>query len=147
MKELIVIKNNNAKANHWLGNPSNTITTGEKDRSLEFDSGYLKHLIANDSMVKFYQHPLWLQTRQDILIRDHYECQRCKYNKHLTTYPTGDKRFMYIHHILELKKYPKYCLNQAILVTLCWRCHEEVHGRIIEPKEDVFLNFDSSEII
>lgn len=141
------IENENAKAGHWLGNPSNTITTGELDESKQFDLSYLKHLIRNDSLIPFYQSPPWLKTRQDVMRRDRYECQRCKYNHILTTYPEGDKRPMYVHHICELKKYPHLCLNQAILVTLCWQCHEEVHGRIKQYTPEVFQNFDSSEII
>lgn len=141
------IKNNNAKNGHWLDSPKNTITTGEQDRSKEYDLNYLKHLIRVDSLVPFYQSKLWEITRYEVMKRDFYECQRCKYNKVLTTYHPEDKIPMYIHHICELKKYPELCLNQAILVTLCWNCHEEIHGRIKRVEPDVFLNFDSSEIV
>lgn len=148
MSELITIKNNNAKRGHWLGSPNKTCTTGELDRSKEYDIRYLKHLIRNDTMIPFYQSMLWNKTRQEVLIRDNYECQRCKYNKTLTTYPPDDKKhFMYVHHICEIKKYPTLCLNQAILVTLCWNCHELVHGRLFIPPVDDFANFDSSEVI
>lgn len=142
------IQNENAKIGHWLGSPQNTFTTGEPDRSKQYDLEYLKHLIRNDTLIPFYQSKLWLTTRQNVLKRDHYECQRCKYNKTLTTYHPLDKtKSMYVHHICELKKYPELCLNQAILVTLCWTCHEEVHGRIKTIEPDIFQNFDSSEII
>lgn len=139
---LLGIKNLNAKRNHWLGSPATTNTTGEINRSKEFDLSYLIHMIRNDDLQGFYKSRLWLETRESIMRRDYYECQRCK-SLHVLT--TGVP--LYIHHICELKKYPRLCLNQTILVTLCWSCHETVHGRN-QPKEvKPFQNFDSSEFI
>lgn len=137
------ITNVNAKRNHWLGNPTNTNITGEPNRSKLFDKNRLLWCIRNDEMQAFYKNSLWLKTRENILIRDHYECQRCKRLHRLTTRP----QTLYVHHICELKKFPEHCLNEAILVTLCWECHETVHGRNKPLEIDTFTNFDSSEFI
>lgn len=145
----IDIVNANAQNDHWLGNPANTITTGELDFSHEFDQDYLKHLIRMDNMVPFYQsNPWYKKVRPMVLQRDRYECQRCRKNHKLTVYdPHDPKRMFYVHHICELKKYPYLCLNLNILVTLCWQCHEEVHGHIQLLEPDPFTNFDASEFI
>lgn len=137
------VKNLNAKRNHWLGTPENTNITGELDRSKLFDKSRLLWMIRNDEMMGFYKSTLWLKTRENVLIRDHYECQRCKRLHRLTTRP----QMLYIHHICELKKFPEHCLNESILVTLCWECHETVHGRNKPLDITPFENFDSSEFI
>lgn len=143
---LLDIKNENAKTDHWLGSPLDTNITSELDQSNLFDLNYLRYLIKNDSMQGFYMSAIWLKTRQVILKRDRYECQRCKKHHVLTTTENG--KGLYIHHICELKKYPHLCLNQSILVTVCWECHETIHGRNISLADtQPFENFDSDEII
>lgn len=145
MKYLLDIKNLNAQRNHWLGSPSTTNTTGELDRSKLFDLRYLQSMIKNDSLMGFYKSRLWIEARQHVLQRDRNECQRCKRLHRLTTAPDG--KGLYIHHICELKKYPQLCLNEAILVTLCWECHETIHGRNQPIEIKPFENFDSNEFI
>lgn len=137
------IKNNNARNDIWLGNPYNVNVSGELNNSKAFDKKLLRWCIENDEMMAFYKSSHWLKMRDFVLERDKWECQRCKRLHTLTTRP----HTLYVHHICELKKYPEHCLNASILVTLCWECHETVHGRN-KPKElKPFENFDSSEFI
>jgi len=58
----------------------------------------------------------WNQIRLHVLKRDNYTCVKCGKN--------GGK--LYVHH----KTYKRWS-NENIndLVTLCYNCHEEIHGR------------------
>lgn len=125
-----------------LTSPDKLHTT-QKDRSSEFDSDYLRHLIMNDELIRFYKSAIWLKVRQDILERDKWECQLCKTRGGFTIL----RKNAFIHHMAELKTFPETCLKYDNLVTLCFNCHEETHERIsMRPiVEQTFENFDSSE--
>ena len=81
----------------------------------------------------FYKTRDWRTKRLKIIDRDHHECQRCigswseegrepKYK--------GPTRARYVHHIMSTKEYPFMCMDDDNLISLCFKCHEEVEGRV-----------------
>lgn len=133
-----------------LTNPKDIDTTNCQDKSSQIERYWLLHMISNDMLLPFYKSPIWLQTRQDILERDKYECQLCKSEGRFTIvrkYKDLNRR-AYIHHMCELKLYPELCLNYNNLVTLCFNCHEKTHERFKyeAKKPEIYDNFDSAEM-
>lgn len=141
------ILNPNANKGVFLDNPEKLVLRPETKWNEPIETDYIRFLINNGSEITFYKLATWLRIREAVLSRDNYECQRCKYNKKLTTQETH----MYIHHIAELKLYPFYATWLDNLVTLCYKCHEEVHERdfvtkaLEKKKLQTFTNFDSTE--
>lgn len=59
----------------------------------------------------------WNQIRQYVLKRDNYTCVICG----------KSKGRLYVHH----KTYKRWSKeNMSDLVTLCYACHEDIHGRV-----------------
>lgn len=73
------------------------------------------------------------ELRPTALDRDHYECQRCWHNWDSEQYPNKRPKKLSIaktvHHIYPLEQYPEYAKDLNNLVSLCYRCHNEVEGR------------------
>lgn len=89
---------------------------------------------------KIYKTKEWLKLREEVFKLDHYECVRCNqtmFDK------KGEKKLtkpVLVHHIYYVKDYPqyKYCIwvnGKRNLVSLCFDCHEEIHGRKYNPSE------------
>jgi len=75
--------------------------------------------------MNFYKSKQWKKKREAILRRDEYLCQECKrYGK--TTPATV------VHHIFPLEKYPELRLNDKNLISLCYRCHEQMHNKMTD---------------
>jgi len=70
---------------------------------------------------KFYKSRTWQKKRNEIVIRDHYECQRCKEKG---KYSKADC----VHHIIYLKDNPYLALENSNLVSLCNHCHYLEHN-------------------
>lgn len=71
----------------------------------------------------FYKSKRWLKKRPRILRRDEYCCQECRrYGK--TTLATV------VHHIFPFELYPLLALVNENLISLCHKCHEQMHNRI-----------------
>ena len=71
----------------------------------------------------FYNSKRWKRKREAVLKRDEYLCQECKrYGK--TTPATV------VHHIFPLEQYPELRLNDKNLISLCYRCHEQMHNKM-----------------
>jgi 5-methylcytosine-specific restriction endonuclease McrA len=65
----------------------------------------------------FYQSRDWKNTRQAVLARDNYLCQRClKLHNRLTPANT-------VHHIKAFKDYPELALDMDNLISWCEACH------------------------
>lgn len=83
---------------------------------------------------KFYDSAAWKHTREKQLIRDHYECQRCK---HMGKYASvqGPKKYtkaVLVHHDFRFLRYPQYATMAVVngkrnLYSLCQNCHEIEH--------------------
>lgn len=70
----------------------------------------------------FYDCEKWLRLRAGVLRRDKYMCQLC----------LGKNIMMqadHVHHILPREHFPEYELSEWNLISLCFRCHNEMHNR------------------
>lgn len=84
--------------------------------------------------VNFYKTKQWKEKRIQILIRDNYECQRCKANGKYSKATT-------VHHIKHYSKFPSLALTDDNLISLCNTCHNEVH-----PEKFKDINMKVNEI-
>lgn len=84
---------------------------------------------------QFYNSSAWIKKREEILIRDHYECQDCR--KRIQENKESDlhgwqrriQKARQVHHIIELKERPDLALDDSNLISLCVMCHNIRHGR------------------
>lgn len=74
----------------------------------------------------FYSSLTWKLKRQEILVRDNYECIWCKENGKVTTQFDS---ILEIDHIKELEHHPELALDNDNLRTLCKDCHNKRHKR------------------
>ena len=87
---------------------------------------------------RFYHSGAWQRKRTEVLKRDHYECQECR--KRITTASKEGRqlhgweihlnRATCVHHIKELADHPELALDEENLMSLCDRCHNDIHGRV-----------------
>lgn len=87
-----------------------------------------------DAELRFYKSAKWLRKREEVLAKDHYECQRCK---HIGKYKNVNGVRQYtkarlVHHEFRFKDYPQYALMENVngvrnLYSLCQSCHEIEH--------------------
>lgn len=96
--------------------------------------------MTDEEAYKYYNCKRWKRLRIKILQRDHYECQRCAHRirqaaetgEQLTPDQRHIRRAVCVHHIQELKDRPDLAYDPDNLVSLCHRCHDEVHERSVE---------------
>lgn len=70
----------------------------------------------------FYKNPAWLRVRKSIMLRDGYQCLWCK--------TQGKRREAEcVHHIFPRDQYIEYQWEPWNLISLCNRCHDEMHNR------------------
>lgn len=93
---------------------------------------------------KIYKTKQWRKVREEVFQLDHYECVRCNktmFNKE------GEKKLVratLVHHIYPANEFPQYKYQIWVngkrnLVSLCFDCHEYIHGRMANP-EITFTN-------
>lgn len=104
---------------------------------------WLKQLIINNQMEKFYHCKQWLEVAEEVKKIDNYECQECKRKGVLTTKTTkkrgGTGIQMSVHHHKEVRQFPELALSiyytdstgtqKRNLEYLCEHCHRKIHGR------------------
>ena len=86
---------------------------------------------------RFYDSAVWKHKRDQILKRDHYECQECRRRindavKAGTVIDGPDRRIrraVMVHHIQELRDHPDLALDDDNLTSVCHECHDRIHGR------------------
>ncbi|HPQ69215.1 MAG TPA: HNH endonuclease [bacterium] len=70
--------------------------------------------------------------RMEVLERDEYRCQKCGWN--YNKWNQADPRHLELHHI---KPHVEGGKNSADnLVTLCFRCHDQVHSELKKKNKD-----------
>ena len=69
----------------------------------------------------FYKSRAWVAARRRVLIRDNYLCQECLKQGRITRADT-------VHHKIELKEDWSKRLQLDNLVSLCAKCHNQLHG-------------------
>ena len=88
----------------------------------------------------YYNCKRWRDLRKKILARDHYECQRCvarirsaaQSGKILKPTDRHIRKAVCVHHIQEIKDRPDLAYDEENLISLCHRCHDEVHHRSVD---------------
>lgn len=68
----------------------------------------------------------WRLKREEIKLRDNYECQWCKEEGRVTTEAHS---ILEVDHIKELETNPELALVNENLRTLCKDCHNKRHKR------------------
>lgn len=100
---------------------------------------WIKELIKEDKLYKFYKSQAWLLLRSEVLRDNHYECYHCMLEGKYT-------RAVMVHHVNEVRKRPDMALTktyidkegqeQRNLVPLCFACHEKEHDRFGDYKRE-----------
>ncbi len=80
---------------------------------------YDKYRRDKDSS-SFYNSKAWSVVRERIRGRDHRLCRLCLSKKKF-------KPMQIVHHIKELKDYPKLGLIDTNLISVCANCHKFIH--------------------
>lgn len=70
----------------------------------------------------FYKSKTWETVRGSVLRRDGYICQRCKRYGRM-------REAAHVHHINPLEFYPELATARWNLISLCMKCHNELHDR------------------
>lgn len=70
---------------------------------------------------QFYKTNKWVALRNTALIRDKYMCQCCKANGKSINASC-------VHHIFPIERYPDYKYELWNLMSLCDKCHDEMHN-------------------
>lgn len=94
-------------------------------------ASWIKKLIKDNEIWKFYKTDDWEELRDDVLKDAHWECQHCLRKGKYT-------RAVMVHHINEVRKRPDLALTREFihpitkqriinLVALCNSCHELEH--------------------
>ncbi len=99
---------------------------------------YYKSKIKEGDYHSFLCSKAWKEKRIEVLNRDSYECQRCK-GVYDGGYPVDKIRLtraVLVHHHVAAQENVELVLDDDNLVSLCWRCHEIVEGRV-----DGFIKF------
>ena len=97
----------------------------------------IKQEVLKGNVDALYKSKQWRLKREDILNRDHYECQRCK-RLH------GKLRHAsVVHHIVELREDVELMLDDDNLESVCKKCHNELHPeKRIKYKRKRFVNVE-----
>ena len=75
--------------------------------------------------MNFHKSKAWLSKREKILRRDEYLCQECKRYGKTTAANT-------VHHIYPIALRPSLRLLSVNLISLCPKCHNEMHDRVTD---------------
>ena len=105
---------------------------------------YIKRLIREDKLEKFYFSDDWKELRLRVLEDLHFECQECL-NKGRYT------RADCVHHVNEVRRRPDLALSRYYtdnkgnrllnLLPLCNQCHNLIHDKLGEwQRKDKFFN-------
>lgn len=90
------------------------------------NTSYTGDVHSHAGRAHFYRSAEWKALREQVLERDHYECQWCKAEGRVTT---GNDMTLEIDHIKTLEERPDLALDPDNLRTLCRDCHNKRHGR------------------
>ena len=89
--------------------------------------------MAKEWAKKFYQSPNWIRTRDYIMSKYHYICQKCKKN------PAE-----IVHHIIWLNSSnindPYIALDEHNLTPVCRECHALIHEGVEATQDDLMFD-------
>lgn len=69
--------------------------------------------------LKFRSSGKWKRKRAEILKRDHKRCKIC-----------GSETGLQVHHVISLDINDRLKLENSNLITLCSKCHTDVHNNV-----------------
>lgn len=103
----------------------------------------LVRMIAQGDADGFYSWKAWKRLRKEVLRLDHYECRLCKAKGRY-------RRAEIVHHVKHLKDRPDLALSiwdgaERQLVSVCKRCHEELHPESMEGRPSALKREDVPE--
>ena len=107
---------------------------------------WIRQLIRDNKVEKFYLTDDWKELRQDVLEFFHFECQECLKKGNYTKADC-------VHHVNEVRVRPDLALSrmytdhkgqqQYNLMPLCNACHNMVHDKLGEwQRKDTFTNIE-----
>lgn len=107
---------------------------------------YIRRLIKEDKIVKFYLSEDWKELKEEVLEFFHYECQECLKKGEYTKADC-------VHHHNEVRHRPDLALSRTYideeghtqynLIPLCNTCHNKVHEKLIKwQREGKFTNVE-----
>lgn len=89
--------------------------------------------MAKDWAKKFYQSSNWINTRNYIMSKNHYICQKCK------EHPAE-----IVHHIIWLNEKninnPEITLAEKNLIPVCRECHAKIHEGVSPTIDGLCFN-------
>ena len=125
---------------------------------------WIRSLIECGKLYRFYKTIEWLTLRGEVMEDHHNECEMCAklgaYRQDSSGRWRRDERERYsradtVHHEYEVKKHPEMALTRwvvdgdgtkrEVLHPLCNRCHNEVHDRVVKPRQPSKKKFENVE--
>jgi hypothetical protein len=77
-----------------------------------------------DSSTRLRLAKMWIDKKEEILIRDDYTCTKCKGELNHYYY----KPILHVHHIISCSEEMALFFDNDNLITLCEKCHDEIHS-------------------
>ena len=122
-------------------------------------AAYIKSLIAQGKLWKFYKGKAWITLKQQVLEENHFECRICKQNGIITRYdesPDGKRRLLStVHHVNEVREHPDLALSRFYfdssgerhdnLIPVCKACHNALHNRTFQGSKYQAEHFTNAE--
>ena len=65
--------------------------------------------IEEDKLWKLYKSKEWIELKEEVLIEQNRECQRCKRQGIIDTATT-------VHHVFHVRQYPQYALSKYVSI-------------------------------
>lgn len=90
---------------------------------------WIRRLIADGDIHRFYISKAWLHLRNEVLDEQHHECQPCKVKGLVTPAST-------VHHIKSVRQAPWLALTKSNLLVVCDDCHYNIHHRKVSRWDD-----------
>jgi 5-methylcytosine-specific restriction endonuclease McrA len=103
---------------------------------------YIRWLIDQDKLWKFYKLPEWLTLRTEVMEDHNWECQDCKKRGY-------HARARSVHHEQWVRSHPRLALSKTYeyqgktyknLIPLCEACHNKKHKKGTKAKPKGFIN-------
>ena len=117
---------------------------------------WIKELIKNNELWKFYKTKEWIRLKKSILKEHHYECAECRKNGIITRYDInkdGERKLIStVHHVCHVRDHPELALSRWYkdystgemkenLIPVCKACHNKLHPEKQKHKQsDGYVN-------
>lgn len=123
-------------------------------RTQEQIAAWIKVLIQEDKLWKFYKSIEWRSVKSEVLQSNHYECAICKQRGKITRYDVdkdGKKKLIStVHHNQFVRNHPELAISKYYyyegkryinLIPVCKSCHNQLHPeKNKSKKKESFVN-------